>query len=353
VCCYTAGVIIARLLFLLPLASVLFADQVVLKNGDTLTGSIVKKDDGKLTIKSEFLGEVSMPWSAVQSIRSDESLTVELPGEERVVGKVTTTGETLQVTTATATRTAPLAQVGAVRNPAEQRTWERLQHPGILELWTGFFDMGLALARGNARTDTLTSTFNATRVTRKDKLSVTFNQIYGSARVDNVTSTIASAVRGGWSYNRDVTPRLFVSTLNDYEHDRFQNLDLRFVAGLGLGANVIKEPNTSLSFTGGGDYMRETFMLGVARNSAEANVGDDFLHKFSPTTNVTQTFRFFPNLSHSGEYRVNFDLGAVTALKKWLGWHVTASDRFLSNPVFGRQRNDLLISTGLRVSFAK
>jgi hypothetical protein len=40
-------------------------------------------------------------------------------------------------------------------------------------------------------------------------------------------------------------------------------------------------------------------------------------------------------------------------LKKWLGWHDTASDRFLSNPVQGRQRNDLLISTGFRLSFAK
>ena len=40
-------------------------------------------------------------------------------------------------------------------------------------------------------------------------------------------------------------------------------------------------------------------------------------------------------------------------LKKWLAWHVTASDRFLSNPLPGRQRNDLLLSTGLRLSFAK
>ena len=77
------------------------------------------------------------------------------------------------------------------------------------------------------------------------------------------------------------------------------------------------------------------------------------MHKFSPTTNMNQSFRMFPNLSNSGEYRVNFDIGAVTALKKWLGWHVTASDRYLSNPIFGRQRNDLLLSTGLRISFAK
>jgi outer membrane receptor for monomeric catechols len=61
----------------------------------------------------------------------------------------------------------------------------------------------------------------------------------------------------------------------------------------------------------------------------------------------------FANLSDTGSYRFNFDIGSSTVLKKWLRWHVTASDRFLSNPVQGRQRNDLLISTGLRLSFAK
>jgi hypothetical protein len=342
----------AFLLFVIPLASLL-ADQVVLKNGDTITGAIVKKDGGKLTIKSEFLGEVSMPWSAVKSVKSDETLTVELPNNERLAGKVETSGDSLQVVTPAATRAVPLAQVGDIRNPAEQRTWERLQHPRLLELWTGFFDTGLALARGNARTTTLTSNFNASRVTRKDKLTVNFSQIYGSARVDGVTATTASAIRGGWSYNRNVSDRLFLSTLNDYEHDRFLDLDFRFVAGLGMGVNAIKQPNTSLTFTGAADYDRDNFSAGLHRDSAELNFGDDFLHKFSPTTSVTQSFRIFPNLSYAGDYRVNFDIGAVTTLKKWLGWHVTASDRFLSNPVLGRQRNDLIVSTGLRLSFAK
>lgn len=73
----------------------------------------------------------------------------------------------------------------------------------------------------------------------------------------------------------------------------------------------------------------------------------------SAVTSITQSFRIFPNLSNRGEFRGNFDLGAVTAIKKWLGWQISASNRYLSNPVLGRQRNDLLISTGLRVSFAK
>ena len=342
-----------RVMYLiLSLSTLLFADQVVLKNGYIITGAIIKKDGDKLTLKSEVLGEVTMPWAAVKSVRSDESLTVVLRGES-VNGKISSSGDNLQVATGAATRTAPLADVSALRNPAEQHNWERLQHPGWLELWTGNFDLGLALARGNARTDTLTNAFNATRATRQDKVILYFNQIYGTARINNVNNTIASAVRGGWSYHRDVTPRLFVGTLNDWEHDRFQSLDLRFVVGGGMGWNAATTDRAALSFQAGADYERENFIDNLSRNSAELNFGDDLQYKLSGATTLTQAFRLFANLTDAGAYRMNFDLSGVTTLKKWLGWHLTASDRFLSNPVLGRQRNDLLLSTGFRVSFAR
>src|SRR3954466_247737 len=93
------------------------ADRVVLKNGDTLTGTVVKKDGDKLTLKSEFLGEVTMPWSAVQTLQSQETLTVTLPDGSPVAGPVSTSGDTLQVTTASGPRQVPFATVGAIRNP--------------------------------------------------------------------------------------------------------------------------------------------------------------------------------------------------------------------------------------------
>jgi putative salt-induced outer membrane protein YdiY len=331
----------------------LAADQVVLSNGDTITGAIVKKDGGKLTIKSEFLGEVTMPWTAVKSIKSDSDLTVVLPGGEAVKGKVSTSGDALQVAAPGGAKSAPLTAVAAVRDDAEQRVWERQQHPGLLELWSGNVEMGLALARGNARTDVLTTAFTANRTTTKDKITANFNQIYSTARVNGVSSATASAVRGGWAYNRQLAPRFFFTTLNDYEHDRFQNLDIRFVGGGGFGWNAIKQEKLQFDLSGGADYDRDNFSDHTHRNSAEINYGDNLLYKMSAATMVTQSFRIFNNLSHSGEYRINFDLEAVTAVKKWLGWHVTASDRFLSNPAFGRQRNDILLSTGFRLTFAK
>jgi putative salt-induced outer membrane protein YdiY len=340
--------IVRTLTFLLCASAALLADQVVLKNGDTLTGSVIQKDGGKLTLKSELLGEVSIPWTAVKSLKTDQALVVVLPSGEAVKGKISTNGDNLEV----ASKSAPLAGVGAIRDEEAEKQYEKMLHPGITELWAGSFDLGLALARGNARTETLTNDFNVARVARHSKISMHFNEIYGRALVDNVDSLIASAVRGGWAYSRDITPKIFVTTLNEYEHDAFQSLDLRAVFGGGFGWNAVKTAKTQFSLQAGGDYDHESFTT-LKRNSAEAFVGDDLLWKASSVTSVTQSLRAFPNLSDGGEYRLNFDLTAVTAIKKWLGWHVTFSDRFVSNPLPGKLRNDVLLSTGLRISFAR
>jgi hypothetical protein len=332
---------------------VLLADQVVLTNGDTLTGSIIKKDGDKLTLKSPFLGDVSVPWSAVRSLHSDEPLTVVLPGGAAVQGKVETSGTEVQVATVTGPQTAPLGGITALRNADQQRTYERQQHPGLFDFWTSNFDTSLALARGNAHTGTFTTAVNASRATRTSKFIIYFNQIYGTARINNLSSTTANAVRGGWSFNRSFDSRFFAGVFNDYERDHFQDLNLRFVFGGTAGYTAVKRgDNVRLDLLGGVDYERESFLANLGRNSAELNAGDLLLYKLSGLTSLTQSFRMFSNLSRTGDYRVNFDLSSVTTLRKWLGWQVTASDRFLSDPVFGRQRNDLLLSTGFRVTLS-
>ena len=79
-------------LFLSSLLTVLaFADQVVLKNGDRLTGSITKSDGKTLVIKTDYAGEVTVKFDAIQSLTSTGDLNVTLGGKT-AVGPVTTTG---------------------------------------------------------------------------------------------------------------------------------------------------------------------------------------------------------------------------------------------------------------------
>jgi len=67
------------------------ADQVTLKNGDRLTGTIVKTDDKveTLLVKTEFAGDVTVKWDAITSIVSSQPLHLTLKDGQTFVGTVT------------------------------------------------------------------------------------------------------------------------------------------------------------------------------------------------------------------------------------------------------------------------
>jgi putative salt-induced outer membrane protein YdiY len=256
--------------------------------------------------------------------------------------------------------------VVALRNPAEQKAYERLLNPGWLSLWTVTGSFGIAGTRGNASTSTFTTPITAARTTRSDKTTVYFNAIRATASVrstvngvtSDASSVTAQAVRGGWAYSRNLKPRLFWNVFNDYEYDRFQNLDLRTVLGSGLGYQLWKSERGRLDLVGGAAWNREKFdpvrpLLPFVRNSAEAYWGDDFVYSLSSRVNLTQSYRMFNNLSNTGEFRQNFDAGLTAKLTSWLTWNAALSSRYLSNPVPGRKNNDFLYTTGLGFVISK
>ena len=332
---------------------VAFADQVVLKNGDRITGSIIKKDAKSITIKSDLFGVVTTAWDQVDSIKADKALTVVLSDGKAIQGTLATQGGKVEIATQGTTLAVAPGDVSALRNADEQKAFERLQQPRLLDLWTGAGTIGFAGTSGNARTTTFTTGLGASRITRTDKTSIYFNAIKASALLNGKNDDTAQAVRGGWSYGHDLSPRLFLNTFNDYEYDRFQNLDLRMVFGGGAGFHAIKSERTLLDLLGGAAFNHSRFSTPSTRNAAEAYWGDDFSYKLNSATSLVQNFRMFNNLSDTGNYRINFDVSATTRLTKWITWNVSLSNRYLSNPAPGRKTNDLLYTTGFGIAFAR
>lgn len=333
------------------------ADQILLKDGDRVTGSIVKKDGQTVTIKSKNFGLVTLKWDDIATVTTDQALNVVLPGDRTVKGNITTVDSRIQVATPEGRQTVAATEVVALRDDAEQKTYEHLLHPGLLDLWTISGSLNLAGTKGNAQTLTITTPVNFARESRTSRTTAYFNSIRSSARIGNVNSQTARAVRGGWGYNRDLTKRLFATTFNDYEYDKFQSLDLRVVLGGGLGYKLWTAEAGRLALVAGAAWNHEKFSPGTSadftRNSAEAYWGDEFNYKLGARTTLAQTFRMFNNLSNTGAYRANFDIGTTMQLTKWLIWNLSFSDRYLSNPVTGRKKNDMLYTTGLGFAFAR
>lgn len=339
------------------------ADQIVLTNGDKVTGKIVKKEGDTLTVKADLLGDLNIKWANVASVKSDDALTVMLKDNKTVTGTVEIAEKKVAVTTPKGKEEAPLESLQAVRNEAEQKKYDRLLRPPLWSLWTGYIDLGLADAQGNAKSFSFTSAMKASRVTRHDTTTAYLTEIYSRGLLSGKTSTTADSVRGGWAYNRNLNSRAFVNTFNDYEYDAFQNLDLRVVIGGGLGYKAFKRERLQLGLVGGANYSREQFAVPLTmpyspnpemvRTSGEAYWGDDLIYKWMKNSSIRQSYRMFDNLTQTGQYRVNFDIGIDTKLNRWLAWQITASDRFLTNPAPGRKTNDLLLSSGFRITFAR
>jgi putative salt-induced outer membrane protein len=330
-----------------------WADQVVLKNGDRVTGSIVKKDGKNLTIKTEQFGVIVTPWDQVVSIVSEKPLNVVLSDGRTLEGTLTSAGGKIEVATQQAKVNATPADITTIRDADEQKAYLRLLHPGWGELWAGTGTVGFAGTAGNSRTLTFTTGLNANRVTNNDKTSIYFSAIKASAFVSGKNSDTAEAIRGGIGYGHNVNSRLFFNAFNDYEYDRFQDLDLRFVIGGGLGFHAVKTERSRLDLVAGAAYNHSKFSTPLTRNSAELYWGDDYTLKLSKATTLTQSYRMFNDLTNTGMYRMSFDIGLGTKIFKWLTWNVSLSDRYLSDPAPGRKTNDFLYTTGLGITFAR
>ena len=334
-----------------------WADQILLKDGDRVTGSIVKKDGATVTIQSKNFGLVTLKWDDIETIRTDQPLNVVLPGDRTVRANIETRDGQIAVAAPGVRQTVTPADVVALRNDAEQKAYERYLNPGLFDLWTITGSLNLAGAKGNAATSTITTPVNFVRASRTSRTTAYFNSIRSKATVAGVSGQTARAVRGGWGYSRNLTKKFLVNTFNDYEYDRFQALDLRVVLGGGVGYQVWTAERGRLALLAGAAWNRETFAPDMSpsftRNSTEAYWGNDFTYKVAARTDLVQSFRMFNNLSNTGEFRVNFDISANTKLTKWLTWTIALRDRYLTNPLPGRLNNDFLYTTGLGFTFER
>ena len=62
------------------------ADEVRLKNGDKLTGQIVRMQENKLILKTTYAGEITIVWQEVAGIQTDGSVKIVLTDETTLEG---------------------------------------------------------------------------------------------------------------------------------------------------------------------------------------------------------------------------------------------------------------------------
>ena len=331
-----------------------FADQVGFKNGDRLTGAIMKSDAKSLLITTAVAGEVTVSWQEIQELRSDLPLHVLLADGKELVGRMTTREGKLEIVTDTGTIVeASKESVVALRNNVEQLAYEKSQHRSLLHGWDGGLDAGFELTRGNSKTKNFRLAFGAVRKISREELTLYAESLYS---IDDVAGArphvTANENRGGARFDHDFISRFFLFANTDFMSDGLQDLNLRSVLGGGIGYHLINRDKATLKVLAGANFTHENYVE-IQRNLAAGQLGEEFTLKLGKSTALLQDLAFFPDLTESGgNYRTNFSLGTITKIAKWLGWQNNFSDTYVSNPPAGKKENELVFTSGLHLAFS-
>jgi putative salt-induced outer membrane protein len=352
-------------------------DTVVLTNGDHLSGSVTLIDGGKLTLHTDYAGDVVIDFGKISSVKLQKAAILsEMKKEGKKVDitkievmEIENSGKSVTVTTASgATQPAPTPPT--VRTPAAQTAYEASLHPNWGHAWTTTTNLSFALARGNSNTTTLGTGFTAQRPTLTDKTSLYFNDIYASTTLVtngvSSSSTTANNIGAGARYDHNVNPKLFAFGTGDFFEDQLQYLDLRSVLGGGFGWHAYKKPNRQLDVLGGLVWTHESYST-VPENDATGtpavppttnsfaalDFGEQYTQKFGSNSVFTEQAYIFPDLNDTSQYRSTFNGTLSTKIKSFLSWQTSVSDVYVTNPPAGTKDNDFILTTGLGFTFSR
>ena len=322
-------------------------DVVVLINGDSVTGEIKSLDFGELRYSTDSMGTVSVEWEEIVSIRSNQSLQVEVASGTRYFGNLFQTNSNGSVGVGRGDNVQEIDLSHIVRiTPIEtdEKIWHRLE--GSVKF--GFdTDKASEVASGyvnaNIRYRALTYLLG---LDISSSFTTTPNPILGG---DDTTKNQTIGI----NYQRFRANRWFTDWFTSVEKNDAQGIDQRLLAGGGIGRYLIQNNNNQFSLLAGLVGTRESFIgSDPDTTNAEGKVEIKYLHRRrDPDSDIIFTTDFYPRLDDFSSYRLNSDLTFRRELVEDLFIDLSVYYSFLSEPPAGAHSDDYGVITSLGYSF--
>lgn len=225
-------------------ATSVYADEVVLKNGDRLTGEVVRKTEGNLVFKTKYAGELNINWAEVEHLLTEKAVRLELGKDNHMLGKLSSKGADTVVEDNGEKEVVELEQITAI-NPPEN------PHLKI----TGHVNFGLTQERGNTDEDVLHVDGETIFRWPDDRLRFAFDGDFEN----NDGNRTKEEVNFFTDYDHFIDDKWFWASSVSLENDDFADLKLRTTLTSGLGYQVYETENTDLSIQAGPGYVWEDF----------------------------------------------------------------------------------------------
>jgi putative salt-induced outer membrane protein YdiY len=249
---------------LLPVSG--WSDEVFLKNGDRLTGTVKTTKEGKLMVKTSYAGDIGIALKDIQRVVTDKPVSVTLDDETKLTGILSSpdgAGIRIAADVDQEARTVAMEQITAITIP---------EVPGVKI--KGSSNIGLDMNRGN--TDQDTYHVDAESIFRWSDDRVTLDGS-GDLEKSNGEKTKQQATLGG-KYDHFMSKQWYLYSGLGFQHDKFADLTLRTTVSAGSGYQIYETGRTNLSIEAGPAYVWEDYDTSEDQDYAAAHWGLRFDH---------------------------------------------------------------------------
>lgn len=341
---------------LLCLGMALRADTLIFKNGDELTGTLVRADAKGCVFASKMASHVTVPWDNIRELRTTTGFVVVTTDGAVYQGLLLVENGNLVVSRATeqpAFVNAP--EVLMVVDP-NTYTKEVLAHPHLWQSWQGQIVGGFSQVSATQSSTSYTTQLELQRpvpklswMQQRSNTLLHFNGTYGKLSQPNTPTVRTSIFTAGLEQDEDISKRLFLFANTQFDHNDAQGLQLQQAYGGGIGWKVKTTPETQVALRADLHWTRQRFLSTVNDNFLASSMTEtlrQMLHKVI----WTQSMSITPSITHGVAYQMSGMSAWAMPLYHSLSLNFTVVDAYINNPQPGFLKNSLQYSTGIQVN---
>ena len=220
-----------------------FADVLIMKNGDRLTGEVVTKTGDNLTFKTPYGEPFVIDWHEVKTLNSDEPIKIINEDDLSVT-------ETKEIDESSPYYSDKPRARKYTFNPEPWRLGEGTKFSGRVNV---LFDFN----RGNTDTDEMDVDFLLEARNLKNRY--TLNGFIEDDEANGVTTNKNTNIRA--DYDRFIDQKTYLTASTNYEKDELADLDRRMTYGGGIGYQFLDDDKKNLSLEAGPAWVDENFIV--------------------------------------------------------------------------------------------
>jgi len=303
------------------------ADEVVLLNGDRLSGKVLSLAGGKLEFESKPLGKLTIDVAQIRSVQTDESTTMVLEeGAPAVKARLVGGKDGIYLDNPERQR-IELGSVLALGNAAEKLDESRKDK----FKWSGKLEFGLSGRRGNTKRADTQADGSFEGKNSIWTLAGYTNWRYGEQKAKNKTALTDDEVKWGGRVQRSIRDGISTFVALNFERDRIEDLRLRTIANVGLGICWLKNTRWFYETRFGVGCQRERFdreqpdsdpcsdrthTTIVSDSSTVGTAISDLRYKINDYIDLSQQTTWLPDFQRQNSYRVKAESAATIYLDK-------------------------------------